>query len=210
MAEDELMSIRGILNRFRKDDTAGPSVEYVLIFGPLVAIIYFTIEMAIAYHWALSAQKAVEQGARAAVVSAPVVNEIAVQEIGGAAVMRRTPAAGFSAGTPCYQNACEPVQTVWCSGGGRLIENEDLGMTCNADRFQRVFNAVSSITYNLEPEDVSVFYEDLDLGYAGEPYVAMVTVSIRQRAFPFALGLFGTETRLPAVSSSLVAEDLRD
>lgn len=205
-----MKKLRHIMSRFRRDEDAGASVEYVLIFGPLIGILYFTFEIAIAYHWALSAQKAVEQGARVAAVSAPAVNEITNTRITGDEVIRRTPAGGFTAGTPCYLGACVPIDTVWCSGGTRMLENEDAGVTCDPEKFERIYDTITSITYNLEPEDVSVFYEDLDLGYSGEPYVAMVTVSIRQRAFPFALGLLGSETRLPAVSSSLVAEDLRD
>ena len=50
--------------RFRRDQAANATVEYVLVFVPLMVMIFFIFEMAMAYHWALAAQKGVENGVR--------------------------------------------------------------------------------------------------------------------------------------------------
>lgn len=202
--------LSALWNRFWQDDRGGPTIEYTIIFGPLMFMMFFVFEMAVAYHWALSAQKAVETGARTAAVSAPAVNEITIESGIRARVVNRDLSEDGTLGGPCYLGHCAPMPTVWCSGGTRLAENAGSGMTCDAARFQAIYDSVLAMTYSVAPEDVTIIYEDLDLGFAGEPYVSMVTVSIRARAFPLALGLFGTNTQLPAVSASLVAEDLSD
>ena len=138
----------------------------------------------------------------------PVVNELTRDTGLGPRVITRAVSDGGAVGGACYLANCTPLPVVGCSGGTRLSENDAGGITCDAARFQRVFEEVKLFASEVEPEDVTVIYEDLELGYAGEPYVALVTVQIRSRAFPLALGLFSSETRLPAVSASLVTEEL--
>lgn len=196
------------LRAFGKDDSGNAAVEYSIIFLPLVFFVLFIFEMSLAYHWIISAQKGVERGARQASVMVPVVNELTRPTGLGPRVITRDVANGGDLGGACYLSHCTPLPVVGCSGGTRLSENDGGGITCDAARFQDVFQEVKLFASEVEPEDVTVIYEDLELGYAGEPYVALVTVQIRARAFPLALGLFSSDTQLPAVSASLVTEEL--
>ena len=145
---------------------------------------------------------------RRAAVTAPVVNELTRSNGLTLGTINRTVGPGGVVGGPCFEGHCQPLPTMGCSGGLRLAENVPLGISCNAARFDGVFDEVARLARAIEPEDLTISYEDLDLDYAGAPYVAVVTVSIRPRAFPLALGLFGHQTQFPAVAASLVTEDL--
>ncbi|MEL6679840.1 MAG: TadE/TadG family type IV pilus assembly protein [Pseudomonadota bacterium] len=218
------------LKRFRRDTEGAATVEFVILFLPFMSLIFFIFEVAIAYHWALSAQKAVEQGARAATVRAPVATSLIRTTGFGDAVIQRPKIAGALDGGACYLGNCEVVPTVSCTGGAQL------GAACDADQFNEIFQVVRKLAYNVDPEDVTITYEDVLLGYAGDPYVPLVTVSIRQRertvislsrlffntekvsakdgAQTVALSAAEDQTQfnpdLPMVSASLVAEDLKD
>ena len=227
--------LRLSLSRFRRDTDGAATVEYVILFLPFISLIFFIFEVAIAYHWALSAQKAVEQGARAATVRAPVATPLVRTTGFGDAVIQRPKTAGAVDGGACYLGNCEAVPTISCTGGTSLDAT-----ACDADQFNEIFQVVRKLAYNIDPEDVTITYEDVLLGHAGDPYVPLVTVSIRQRERTvMTLGrfFFRTDTtktvdtsagerdlyalreedaqydfaaNLPMVSASLVAEDLKD
>ena len=170
--------------------------------------IFFIFEVSLAYHWALSAQEAVENGVRRAAVNAPVVNELTRSNGLTLSTINRTVGPGVVVGGACFEGNCQPLPTMGCSRGLRLAENVPLGISCNAARFDGVFDEVARLALVIEPEDLTISSQYLDLGYAVAPYVLEVTISIRSRAFPLALGLFGHQTQLPAVAATLVTEDL--
>ena len=60
------------LKAFLTDRRASASVEYVVLFLPLIALVFTSFQIALAFHFALTAQKAVENGARIAAVRDPV------------------------------------------------------------------------------------------------------------------------------------------
>ncbi|MEM9011869.1 MAG: TadE family protein [Pseudomonadota bacterium] len=187
---------------FGADERGAATLEFVIVFGPLIILFFFIIEMAFAYHWAIAAQKGVENGVRVAVVQAPVHSDL-LDPGGGPARVRRVETAVLGdEGGSCAAGNCVTIADETCQGGTLAVAE------CSTTDFQKIFQAVSRLAYGIAPEDVSITYRDVNLGYAGEPYVPLVTVRIEPRAFALDLNLFGGETTLPGYEASLVAEDL--
>lgn len=203
-----MSKLRNRVINFLRDESGNAAVEYTIVFLPLIFTILFIFEAGLAYHWIVAAQKGAERGARAAATVIPVVNELTQATGLGVEMISRPLSIGGVEGGACYLGNCQTLPTVGCIGGARLGENAAGGVTCSAARFQAIYNEVANFAHGLSPEDVSVIYEDLDLGNAGEPYVAAVTVAIAERPFPLALGYFDEVLRLPAASATLITGDL--
>ncbi|MEM8751627.1 MAG: TadE/TadG family type IV pilus assembly protein [Pseudomonadota bacterium] len=194
--------MRFLIKRYLRATRGAATIEYILLLLPLLALVLTAFQIALAYHFTLTAQQAVELGARIAAVRDPVstampdVNEVA---------------AGFSQGQSCSIGACEPPGGPWvCSG-------ENLGGECDAVAYNAIFLEVARIAYLLDPDDLSVSYIDGRLGFAGGPFTPIVQVEIREKPF-FLQFLFNLaladgsaeveEVTLPAVAASAIAEDL--
>lgn len=192
--------------RFLKTDSGAASIEYVILLLPLIALVFLSFQIALAYHFALTAQKAVELGARIAAVRDPVNTAMpAINEL--------DPGSGFSVGKPCGLGAClAPGGGPWTCSGDDLS-----GEDCDAAAFVQIFDEVARVAYLLDPSDLSVTYSYVGLGFAGGPFTPIIEVSIRERPFflQFFFNLaFGSgedtsrELNLPAVAASAIAEDL--
>lgn len=188
------------LRRFRRDEEAAATVEYVIVFVPLMVMIFFIFEMAMAYHWALAAQKGVENGVRFAVTQLPVHASLIDTD---GTIVKYQKTGSTEAGDLCYFGTnCTAIAPVTCTGGSSLAGD------CSAARMAQLLAVVSVHAYGLEPESLSITYDESGLGRATETVIPMITVSISSREFPLGLSLLGIDTRLPAVSATLVAENL--
>lgn len=192
--------------RFLSDERAAASIEYVILLLPLIALVFTSFQIALAYHFALTAQKAVELGARIAAVrdaahrGMPSTNALDA-------------ASGMVNGDPCGLGACVDPGGPWTCSGADVG-----GVDCDAAAFNEIFAEVGRIAYLLEPADLTVRYSYGRLGFAGGPFTPIVEVIIEERPFflQFFFNLaFGSgedasrELRLPAVAASAIAEDLR-
>lgn len=198
--------MRRPIRRFLADRSAAASIEYVVLFLPLMAMVFISFQIALAYHFSLTAQKAVELGARIAAVRDPVHTGMVQTNAINVAV-------GASFGDSCATGNC-----VVPTGGPWTCSGEDAGSgPCDAAAYNEIFNEVARIAYLLDPADLSVTYSYAGLGFAGGPFVPIVEVAIVER--PFFLQFFfnlasgrpqgGTEElQLPAVAASAIAEDL--
>lgn len=197
---------------FGKDIAGAATIEYVVLLLPLIALVFTSFQIALAYHFALSAQKAVELGARIAAVRDPVHTALPVVNEENPLAPRDGRSA-FIAGDSCALDACAaPAGGPWsCSGAD--LDSPD----CDAAAFQEIFAEVSRIAYFLEPSDLTVTYSYARLGFVGGPFIPIIEVTIEER--PFFLQLFfnlafgsgddaSQQVRLPAVAASAVAEDL--
>ncbi len=194
------MSLPPALRVFARDDRGAATVEYALVFTLLIGLIFFIFEMAMAYHWALAAQKGVENGVRMAVTQRPIHSALIGPD---GAVLTYARDGGIAAGTLCYfGDVCAAIPTVSCVGGTRLAPE------CDAARFTALLQVVGRHAYGLAPENLSVTYSESGLGRATETVIPIVTVSISAREFPLALSFFNVETKLPLVSATLVGEYL--
>jgi len=198
------MMIKTPIRRLCADKSAAATIEYVVLLMPLLAMVFVSFQIALAYHFALTAQKAVELGARIAAVRDPVSTVMATtnQIAGGRAV-----------GDSCALGGCVPP-----SDGPWTCSGDDLGNAdCDANAYSEIFDEVARIAYLLDPSDLSITYSYGGLGYAGGPFIPIVEVSIEER--PFFLQFFFNlavrnpttgrdELELPAVAASAIAEDL--
>lgn len=198
------MAMRSFLRRFARDEEGSSTIEYIVLLLPLLALVFTSFQIALAYHFALTAQKAVELGARIAAVRDPVHTGLpASNEI----------ETGFVEGDSCALGACvAPVGGPWsCSGADLETAN------CDAVAYEAIRAEVARVAYLLDPEDLSITYYYGGLGFAEGPFTPIVEVAIEERPF-FLQFLFNLaladpdqeadELQLPAVAASAIAEDL--
>ncbi len=193
------------VKRFLSDERAAASIEYVILLLPLIALVFTSFQIALAYHFALTAQKAVQLGARIAAVRDPV----------SVAMPRENTldtSSGFEIGDPCGLGACVDPGGPWTCTGAEAGSGQ-----CDAAAFAEIYSEVGRVAYLLQPGDLTVRYSYGRLGFAGGPFTPIVEVIIEER--PFFLQFFfnlafgsgedsSNELRLPAVAASAIAEDL--
>lgn len=197
--------------RFAKGERAAASLEFVLIFLPLMLLILLILQVSIAYHWALSAQKGLEMAARLAAVTPPVSNELTIQTGLGTRVISRQTQPGFEPGEPCYTGACAPVPDRICNGSAFAPSGDGtISTSCDRQRFQMIYDEVDRFAYSLELEDFAIAYEDVALGNAGQTYVPLIVLAVSPQSMPMILRIFDTrlELQIPEILATIVAEDL--
>lgn len=202
------MTFSGALTRvhaFLRDERSGAAtIEYVVLLLPLLALVFTSFQIALAYHFSLTAQKAVEQGARVAAVRDPVYTALPAKNLLNAN-------GNFSVGDACALGACEDM------GGPYTCSGADVGGgLCDAAAWNAIETEVASLAYLLDSNDLSVTYYYGALGFADGPFTPIVEVKIRERPFflqfLFKLGFSEDdetiEVGLPAVAATAIAEDL--
>lgn len=193
------------LAAFRRDERgSAATLEYVVLLLPLLALVFTSFQIALAYHFSLTAQKAVQLGARIAAVRDPVYTELPetnLLSVGG----------GFAIGDSCASGACQDM------GGPFVCSGADIGSAlCDETAWAAIAQEVDNLAYLLDPNDLSVTYTYAGLGFANGPFTPIVQVSIRER--PFFLQFFfnlgfgdddeAQEVGLPSVAATAIAEDL--
>lgn len=194
-----LRTLQGFLQR--RDGTS--TLEFVVIFGGFIAIVFFVMEVTLYLFFMATLEKAAESGARVAVTSRPVVNFARTIEV--------APGAHF--GDSCSQG-----------GGGACVPFSSTPLTCTgeacqpASSFDRILNHMRGFNARIQPENVTIAYADVGIGFAGGPTVPMVTVTVHD--VPFQTGILGLLlasganneatllATLPTRSASMTGEDL--
>lgn len=160
--------------RFLRDRRGAATVEFVVLFLPMIALVFTCFQVALAYHFTLTAQKAVEIGARIAAVRDPVHRNIPARNVTS------------STGTieePCALDHCVDPGGPWtCSGADLTLAQ------CDAAAFDAIFQEVAAFAYLLNPEDMEITYRYARLGKAGGPFVPIIRVEIVERPFAFQFG----------------------
>ncbi|MGB0851726.1 MAG: TadE/TadG family type IV pilus assembly protein [Pikeienuella sp.] len=195
-----LMRLRAFLTDNRG---SAASLEYVVLLLPLLALVFTSFQIALAYHFSLTAQKAVELGARIAAVRDPVYTALP-------ATNTLNDNGTFAFGDACASGACVDM------GGPFTCTGEDIGSElCDATAWAAIAQEVANLAYLLDPEDLSITYSYAALGFANGPFTPIVEVRIRER--PFFLQFFfnigvgsddAKEVGLPSVAATAIAEDL--
>ena len=192
-----------------EDQRGGASVEFVIIFPVLFFLVGFILLLAIDFFWMLTSQKAVERGAREAIVRLPVPGTLIDQ----GRIINYSSAGTVRAGVACEPDSnCQPIATIACRGGEFL--DDDPTAACNQARFNEIYTVVQRLAPNgIEPRDLTITYEDSGLGRASESYIPLVTVQLEQTrvlwAFQWIDSFFavGSPTQ-SIVAASLVGEHL--
>ncbi|SOH94716.1 TadE-like protein [Monaibacterium marinum] len=204
--------IRQMIGRFISNERGAASLEYVIVFTPLMLLILLIVQVSIAYHWALSAQKGLEMAARLAAVTPPVSTSLTVQTGLGTRVINRTPTSGASVGDACYLGACETIATSVCNGSAFALRDDETipDSDCDFTRFKLIYDEVDRFAYSLELEDFAIAYEDVSLGNAGQTYVPLIVLAVSPQSMPMILRMFDTsvEFEIPEILATIVAEDL--
>jgi hypothetical protein len=192
----ELTMARGKALEFVRGQQAGATFEFVALMPAFLLVTFFILEVAIAIFWVGTAEKAVQLGARLAVVS----HYAASANYNGAAITETTRYAlaggGFTYGDNCSEGACVAFPTMTCTGGtgedcraGACFGHPD-GRTCFeviADRIRA--SAYPNPAYRglmgaIQNENITITYSDIALGYAGGPLVPRVTVTVTGVPYP--------------------------
>lgn len=182
------------LMRYLKRDDGSSTVEFVVIIVAVLFTVFFVLEVTLYLFFSASLNKAAQAGLRAAVVSNPVA-------AGLPAINARHENGIF--GQSCSNaNTCVPLPTVTCTGGA-----------CTAVEFDRIYAHMQGFSGQIQPEHVTITYEDTGLGFAGGPSIPLVTVTVS--GVPFRTGIVGllltnagVLSALPTHSVSMTGEDM--
>jgi len=109
----------GAITKFLRQDHAGATIEFVALMPLFLFLTFFVIEISIAVLSVGSAEKAVQAGARLALVSDPVVLTNSVCTAATSLRLINCPlnANTNAPGSPCTSGGCENFATVTCAGG---------------------------------------------------------------------------------------------
>jgi Flp pilus assembly protein TadG len=182
-----------------RDNRAATAAEFGIVL-PLLILFLFGIIDAGRYMWTVNrAEKATQMGVRYAVVSDPAANVINTDFVNqGVAGGDPVPTSTFNSAVCTSTGAC----TVTGVGG--------LDTSRNATAFTNIVTWMQKFDPNVQASKVWVTYQNVGLGYAGDPngpnVSALTTVELRGLTFrPFIL--FGGSVNLPTIKATLTLED---
>ena len=191
------------LAHFVKDESAGATVEFIAVMGPFLLLTFFIFEVIIAALLVGTAEKAVQLGARLAVVSNFAVTSLTPGKINP--LVDTNHAYGQSCPAAC---ASPSFATATCVHG--------VGGVCDVANFTTLVNRMHAISSLVQSQYVTITYTDVGLGFAGGPIIPSVTVTLA--GVPYGavvttlLGrFFGAASplvTLPTISVTLTGEDL--
>lgn len=190
----------GFLNRlkpFVREEKGTATVEFVAIASAMFMFIFFVVELTLLSFFSLSAQKAAHMGVRSAVVSNPAA-------LAMPAINSKTNNGVFGVSCSDPSAPCIDFGTVTCTGGGA---------GCDPVAFNRILTAMQRFLTLIEPQNVTITYSYIGLGFAGGPPIPAIEVVLA--GVPYQTGIIGAIigsrgpfSSLPAVSVTLTGEDL--
>jgi Flp pilus assembly protein TadG len=184
------------VKRLSHDTRAASAAEFALVLPIMLMFMIGTIDVGrLMWTWN-RAEKATQVGARVAIVTTMVPATLAAQNFalsngipGGDPV----PAGQFST-TECDDTSCTN------------------GWGYDPAAFTEIVRRMQVIMPEIAPENVTITYDNVGLGYAGDPFgpdvAPLVTVRLQDISFqPLSLYIFGATIPLSNVSAALTAED---
>lgn len=182
---------------YLRGEDGSSSVEFVVVIFAILATVFFVLEVTLYLFFSAALNKSAQAGLRAAVVSTPLAAGVPATNAKAAGNGNIFGQDCTLAGAPCV-----PFATVECAGPA-----------CTATEFDRIFAHMQGFSGQLEPDNVTIKYEWVGLGFAGGPTVPLVTVTVS--GVPYRTGVIGlllTSTdvvaTLPTHSVSMTGEDL--
>lgn len=177
-------------------------VEFTIIFMLLFLLTGGIVDFGhLLYQWN-SAEKATQAGVRAAVISDPVVEELANFDCSADS--------GITLGTPCRLGG-DDFGAI-CNSASCTCSGELSGCTFSNAAFNLIFAPMKKVFPRLQPQNVLIEYVNLNLGFAGRPGpVPEIRVRLTGLTFDYAflgslLGL--SNITMPDFRATLVGEDL--
>ncbi len=203
------------------DETGAVLVELSILLPILITVLCGSIDLLYALYQWNAAAKAVEVGARIAAVSDPVaigLNNLSSQVVLSGSVTPGQP-------MPSFRITCDgSVQTCTCVGTcAGMAPNSFNTAAMNRIIFGRgsisctdaklyYTSGMCDILPAITPANVKIVYTQTGLGYAGRPGgpVPSITVALQNLHFEFFFlsYLLGTNVPMPAMTTTITAEDL--
>lgn len=180
------------LVRCRKGATAA---EFAVVLPLLLLLLLVALDAGRLY-WTLNrAEKATQMGVRFAVATSMVPADLRVRDF--------TLQHGVASGTPV---PLSEFSATTCRAGGCT------GWGYDDAAFRRIVARMNAAMAEVEPAHVVIDYENVGLGYAGDPngpdVSPLVRVRLQNLVFrPVLLAVFGSTFTLPEFSASLTQED---
>jgi Flp pilus assembly protein TadG len=186
----------------RSCERGATTVEFVVVVPVFLILFLLVIEVASAFFWWKTAEKATQLGARIAIVRDAAVTDLPLRN-------PKRDGAVFGIACAAASNPCNfDNQSTWiCTG---------TGSTCNSVAFQVIMSEMRRIFGQAITDDnLTITYKYVGLGYAGGPFIPSVTVTLSGVRFGlfmgFLSGLAGAGDALlflPDISATLTGEDL--
>ena len=199
--------MRAALHSLGREQGGAAAVEFALVGGLLIAVLFAAVEFGHAFWQWNAATKAVQLGARLAAVSSPVSSDLKTLSGLSASVLPGDP-------MPYFERVCSGA-TRQCSNGSydaaamNAIVYGPGNTACSATE-QR---AMCRIFGRIKPENVVVEYVHTGLGFAGRPGGPVPTVTVRLTGLNFDFvvlgGLLGLgPMQMPGLATTVTGEDL--
>lgn len=191
---------------FWRDQGGAGAAEFALILPIFILFVIAIIDAGRYAYLFNQGEKASQVGARAAVVTDPLVTELSTysytgRTVGGVLINQgdRIPASAFGT-VSCRSTGCT------CVSGTCL----DGTLTLDTASFNRVAGRVKNIYPRIALADIAIDYSGSGLGYAGNPtgmdVAPFVTVRLLNQTFQSYL-LFGSTVGFPDFAYTLTMED---
>ena len=184
-----------LLQKFVTNCDGSATVEFVVVFLGFISIIMFVVEVTLYMFFTASLEKAAEAGARAAVVSPPVI-------AGYPTTIGKSASGVYGQMCSLASAPCAALPTSTCTGAA-----------CSATPFNRILTHMRGFNARIQASNVTVTYADAGIGFAGGPAVPMVTVTVSN--VPYQTGILGlllnstgNLATLPTRSAGMTGEDL--
>jgi Flp pilus assembly protein TadG len=192
--------------------------EFAILLPLIVVIVCGSIDFLYAFYQWNAAAKAVEVGARIAAVSDPVATDL--NNLSNQAVMSGLlPGSAISPfSITCSENSCICVGA--CVGqAGNSFNSAAMNRivfgrgseTCG-DAKSYYTTGMCDVLPSIATDNVVIVYSQTGLGYAGRPGgpIPTITVSLQNMHFQFFFmsSLFGVQIAMPAMTTTITAEDL--
>jgi Flp pilus assembly protein TadG len=196
-----------IPSRLLRCDRASSAVEFAIVL-PLLLIFLFGIIDGGRFLWEFNrAEKATQMGVRYAVVTDPPLSGLTSYDFATSAdaisAGNAVPTANFtSASCTSASCTCSPNSSGFCGS-----------TSLNSTGFTNLVNRMALIYPQITSSNVEVDYQNVGLGFAGNPDGAdvspLVTVKLKNLTFhPITCFVFACSIGMPSFSAALTAEDL--
>lgn len=197
---------------FTTNERGAVATEFALLFMSLFLLTIGIVEVGIAvFDWART-EKALQRGARFAIVTDPVATEL--RDFDGKTSANSYGDSCLDAATGNVQSYCQydPDPIVCISGGCN-------GYGFDATAFDAIVARIREFNPRIQAANVVVEYRSSELGFVGRPggrvgefnIVPAVTVRIRNLSYPFFVldDLLGLgDLTMPPFATTLIGEDL--
>jgi Flp pilus assembly protein TadG len=190
------------LRKFIADRSAASAAEFALVLPVFILFFVGIIDVGL-YAWSINrAEKATQIGARWAVVTDMVPEDLASYSF------------ATDANPPIIQGdpILEPrFPDITCTGAGTISCDGSFG-DADPTAFENIVNRMRQIDGRIQNENVNVIYNWSGLGFSGDPngpdVVPNVTVQLVNLQFtPISGVIFGGTIDSPDISYSLTSED---